>query len=158
MADGETYARAATEAPSERIAKMEIRLENGQREFMALREEQRSLRAALEQQARDLAPKPLTRLQVFGFVAGPVLGVVVLLGGYVWNAARYPDRAEFNAALQSAADASRAVDRRLNAIESAQALQAKDLSTIGASADRNEKGLDKLADRLERQLAATKGK
>jgi hypothetical protein len=137
---------------------MEIRLENGQREFMALREEQRALRAAQDQQARDLAPKPLTRLQVFGFIAGPVLGVVVLLGGYVWNAARYPDRTEFNAAQQSNADALRALDRRLNAIESTQALQAKDLSTIGASADRNEKALDKLTDRIERQLGAAKGK
>lgn len=135
---------------------MEIRLENGQREFMALREEQRALRATIEQQAREHAPKPLTRLQVFAFIAGPVLGVVVLLGGYVWNAARYPDRTEFNAAQASAIEESRLVDKRLNAIEGTQSLQAKDLSTIGSSADRNEKALDKLADKVERSLA--KGK
>lgn len=156
MVDDLTYPRAGTEQPVERIAKVEIRLENGQREFMALREEQRAIRAHMEQQARDLAPKPLTRFQIVGFVAGPVLAVVVLLGGYVWNAARYPDRTEFNAAQQSTADALRAVDRRLNTIEGAQALQAKDLSTIGASADRNEHALDKLADKIERQLG--KGK
>lgn len=148
----EAFPRAPTEAGGERVAKIEVRLENGQKEFMALREEQRAQRATMEQMAKDLAPKPMSRLQLVSFVVGPL----VLLGGYVWSAARYPDRVEFNAAQGAATETARALDLRMNRLEAAQALQAKDLQTIGASADRNEKALDKLADKLERQLA--KGK
>lgn len=148
----ERHPRALTEGSGERVARIEVRLENGQKEFMALREEQRAIRSTLEQMARDLAPKPMSKIQLAGFVIGPL----VLLGGYVWTAARYPDRVEFNAAQSAAAETARALDLRLNRLEAAQALQAKDLQTTGASADRNEKALDKLGDKVERAL--TKGK
>jgi uncharacterized coiled-coil protein SlyX len=157
MADGDTYPRAATEAPSERIAKMEIRLENGQKEFMALREEQRALRAAIEQHARDMAPKPMSRLQVFAFIAGPVVGVALVLGGFVWQAARYPDRGEFNAAQSSAVESARETEKKLLTLEGAQALQAQRLEAIGDANARHESALDKIDAKLDR-LLITKGK
>lgn len=158
MADDSThYPRAATEAPSERIAKMEIRLENGQREFMALREEQRALRGAIDAMAREFAPKPMSRMQLFAFVAGPVIGVALLLGGFVWQAARYPDRVEFDAARAAADDAARSTERKLIQLESAQTLQARDVATVQSTTDRHDKTLEKLDAKVERLLTA-KGK
>ena len=39
--------------------------------------------------------KPMTRVQLFGFIVGPVLGVILLIASIVWQAARTPDRGEF---------------------------------------------------------------
>lgn len=148
--------RAMTEG--ERFVKIESRLEAGQKEFGALRDEQRAQRAIIEQLRQEVQdvtrPKPMSRLQVFAFVAGPVLGVCVLIGGFVWQAARYPDRSEFNAAQGEASAAQRSTDARLHALENIQTAQQKDVASIAAAAERQERRLDKIDDKLDRALSA----
>lgn len=143
------FPRAPTETSGERFAKLEVRLENGQKEFMALREEQRAIRATMEQMARDLAPKPVSRLQLLAFAAGPV----VLLAGFVWQAARYPDRTEFNVAQEAAVASARKAEEKLYQLESAQAVQAKDLASISGANERHETALEKIDAKLDRVLA-----
>jgi hypothetical protein len=38
-----------------------------------------------------------------GFIVGPLLGAVMVVGGIVWQAAKYPDRSEFRAATNDLA-------------------------------------------------------
>jgi uncharacterized coiled-coil protein SlyX len=153
------YPRAATESPEQRMTRLEMdtarvnmRLENGQKEFMALREEQRALRGQIEQLGRDLAPKPLTRFQLFGFVAGPVLGLVLILGGIIWQAARYPDRAEVGLTT-------REMERRIGELEQKLGEQGRDVAALNGASERHEKTLEKVDAKIERLLTTTtKGK
>jgi uncharacterized coiled-coil protein SlyX len=132
---------------------LEVRLENGHKEFASLREELRLLRTKIEQVERDSAPKPMSRPQILALVFGPLL----IVGGFVWNAARYPDRGEFDQAQQAAEDAARQTERKLFALEQAQALQAADLKAIAGSTGRHDTALDKIDQKLDRVLAG-KGK
>lgn len=143
------YPRPGTESGGERFAKLEVRLENGQKEFMALREEQRTLRAKIEQVERDAAPKPMSRQQIIAMIFGPLL----VVGGFVWYAARYPDRTEFDTAQQAAQEAARQTERKLFELEQRQALQAADLKTIAGSTGRHDTALDKIDQKLDRVLA-----
>jgi hypothetical protein len=142
----------------ERFVKIESRLEAGQKEFGALRDEQRAQRAIIEQLRQEVQdvtrPKPMSRLQVFAFVAGPVLGVCVLIGGFVWQAARYPDRSELNAAQGEAAAAQRSTTSKLYELDRGQLEQKKDLEQIKAAAQSQEHRLNKIDEKLDRALSA----
>jgi len=70
---------------------MEKRLSEGAETFSELRTSVVNLRKEIT----DSAPKPLPRWQLLAFILGPVLGVVVLVGSIVWQAARTPNRDEF---------------------------------------------------------------
>lgn len=156
MPDSHAPPRAMTEG--ERFVKIESRLEVGQKEFGALRDEQRAQRAIIEQLRQEVQdvtrPKPMSRLQVFAFVAGPVLGICVLIGGFVWQAARYPDRSEFNAAQGEAAAAQRSTTAKLYELDRGQLEQKKDLEQIKAAAQSQEHRLNKIDEKLDRALSA----
>ena len=67
------------------------RLSEGGESFKELRESIRTLHEKIE----STAPKPMSRTQLAMFILGPILGLLVLVGSVVWQAARTPDRTEF---------------------------------------------------------------
>jgi hypothetical protein len=72
-----------------KLAVHDGRFLSGMESFQNLREEQEEIR-------KTVVPKPMTRLQLFGFIAGPILVVGLLFYQFVWQASRYPDRDEFD--------------------------------------------------------------
>jgi hypothetical protein len=92
-----------------RVAVTESQLRGGAEMFATLRRDIGDLQVAT-------APKPMSRFQLLAFILGPVIGTIVFMGTFVWQAARYPDRAEFNAAR---AEAAAAWDRLTESIEQA---------------------------------------
>lgn len=72
-----------------KLAVHDGRFHSGMESFQALRLEQEEIR-------KTVVPKPMTRLQLFGYIAGPILAVCLLFYQFVWQASKYPDRDEFD--------------------------------------------------------------
>lgn len=72
----------------------------------------------------------------------PILGALGLFGGFVWQASRYPDRAEFDDAKREMRAATTAAERRMADIEKNAALTARDVAEIQKATDRIETKLD----------------
>lgn len=72
----------------------------------------------------------------------PILGALGLFGGFVWQASRYPDRAEFDDVKRELRASLAAADRRTGAIEKDVAVTTVKVDAIQKAADRIENKLD----------------
>jgi hypothetical protein len=131
----------------ERVTRIEGSLENGRTEFSGMREHIRRV----ERQVEEGRVKPMTRMQLLGFVMGPVVGILVLCGGYVWSIAKYPDREEFNAVVHEIHDTQERLYDRIGKLEQAQLRQDAALGEASRDAARLEKTLTDRLDRLEKK-------
>jgi len=114
------------------------RLDNGAERFSA---HKRQL-ADLEQR---MQPKAADKWRVAGFI----VGVAVMVGGWVWQAAKYPDRSEY-AAIQTRIDAlDDQVDNRIQLLREAQVDSATKTMLIGRDLEQ----LTEAVKRLEAELA-----
>jgi len=75
-------------------------------------------------------------------VLTPVLGALSLFGGFVWQASRYPDRAEFDEVKRELRASLAAADRRTSAIEKDVAVTTVKVDEISKTTDRIENKLD----------------
>jgi len=116
------------------------RLNNGAKTFT--RHERR-----MEDLEARLAPKPADKWKV----AGVIIGVLLTVGAWVWQAAKYPDRSEYTA-LQSRLDSlDDQLDSRIRLLREAQVdaatnamLTSRDLEQLAEGLQRIEAELDKL--------------
>jgi hypothetical protein len=79
-----------------------------------------------------------------GFVLGPIIGAVLLFGGLIWQAAKYPDRGEFNDAKKAIQEMRETQIRTTAAVESIQG----SLQRMEAKQD---KGIEQKLDALVRR-------
>jgi hypothetical protein len=77
------------------------------------------------------------RLTTAGFVLGPLLGVGVMIGGFIWQAAHYPTRDEFTQ-----------VKDKVNAIDKAVGIQDERMNGIGIQV----KAVKDQGDRIEHSV------
>ncbi len=75
-------------------------------------------------------------------VLTPILGALGLFGGFVWQASRYPDRAEFDEVKRELRASLAAADRRTGAIEKDVAITTVKVEQIQKTTDRIETKLD----------------
>lgn len=135
----------------ERVVRIEGRLESGQKEFSGMREHIRRIETQVADLREAAVPKPLGRMQLLAFILGPIIGVSVLLGGYVWQVAKYPNREEFNESVREQVNAQIALAARTQGVENRQALQAANLQTMDATIARLENAIARLADKMEKK-------
>jgi hypothetical protein len=132
---------------SERVTRIEGRLDNGNNEFSGLREHIRRVERSVE----EGRVKPMTRMQLLGFVMGPVIGIIVMFGGYVWQFARYPDRQEFGAAVRELQEADKELKGQVDRIQQDALKQDLTLAESKRSLERLEKTITDRLDRLEKK-------
>jgi len=101
------------------LEQVETRLDKGAQAFSDIRNEHQQLRDAV-------APKPTPTWKVIAVG----LTVITLLAGWVWQAAKYPNRDEFDT-----------VRREVNTLKLDQVKIQKDIESIKASQERVEDGI-----------------
>lgn len=110
------------------------RLNVGAENFTNIRRSQ----ANLERELQDVkAPKPVQTWRVAGFA----LTVAVMLAGWIWAAARYPDRADYNA-----------LEHELRTTREQTNLRLQDFREEATKANTDRKILERRVIELEEQL------
>lgn len=114
------------------------RLHEGAESFEMTRQSLELLRSRLEEAIR---PKPFPAWKLAGLFAG----LVSLVAGWIWQAARYPDRQEFQS-LQSK------VDTELEKLRESHRILQTDAALIKASQERQEGVTGELVRKLDEAL------
>lgn len=89
----------------------------------------------------DLTPVPNLRPQAWKTVlaiALPVATLVAMFSGFVWQAARYPDRSEFNVFRDKVVDVDKAVSRQGDKLENLDSSVKEFKGTVTKQLDRIE--------------------
>ncbi len=142
---------------SERIARLEWaheelgkRLSQGAEAFSDLRDSIASVRkdlvSAHERFQEAIAPKPIPWWRI----AGVIITVLVLAGGWVWQISKYPTRDEFDRYQRDAQGASKGIDAEIRALREKQAEISTEQRLVTESAKRGEESIRRIEDKLER--------
>lgn len=101
----------------------------------------------LENALEQLKPKPKT-LQIVGVG----FGIVTFIGALIWQAARYPDRTEFDQAIRSLQHENRATAEVVNKVQMDSILMQKNIEAIQESQDREERNTDAIREKLDKLI------
>jgi len=149
----------------ERVAKVEWRTEaiderlaQGAEAFSDLRNSMADVRSDI-QQAHDrfqeaIQPKPMAVWKI----AGLVLTVVVLVSSWIWQAAKYPNREEFNASKQESQLSQEKLSDEIDSVKLKQAEIRTDQMLIKDSVQRQEKAQEKIDYKLDKLLEAPRSR
>lgn len=120
----------------ERMAVAETQLLGGAKTFEEIRAAIGDLRVAV-------APKPLSRFQLLGFILGPVIGTLVFVGTVVWQAARYPDRQEVDALREGLYSRQEGVEKQLEQLRIERVQMQGEFALMRATLQRIELAIDR---------------
>jgi hypothetical protein len=113
------------------------RLNDGARTFAEITQTQKELH---EEIADAKKPVPLQWWKV----AGLILTILVLVVTWVWQAAKYPDREEFNRARQATEERAKGHDKDLSDLKLEQVKIQSGVKAIKDSQARTEKSMDEI--------------
>lgn len=99
---------------------------------------------------RAMSPKPLSTWKVIGFILGPVLALLVLVGGFIWQAAKYPDRSEFEDAKKQIGEVQTRLTVDISAFKVEQVQLKSDVAATKDTVKKMDDKLDKLLERRQR--------
>lgn len=88
----------------------------------------------------ELKPKPIATWKIASFA----LTIMLLVGAWIWQAARYPDRTEFNEARQATEAKANKVQADVQHLRMEQVKIQADIKAIKSSQARTEKGMGEI--------------
>jgi hypothetical protein len=103
----------------------------------------------LEHTLDDLKPKPKT-LQIVGIG----FGIVTFVAALIWQAARYPDRGEFNEAIRALQQENSNTADSLHKVQTDSLVMQKDVKAIQESQDREEHATEVIREKLDHLIVA----
>lgn len=101
----------------------------------------------LEQSLEEMKPKP--RILP---ILGVGFGIVTFVGALIWQAARYPDRTEFNQAIQQLQHENSSTSSDMHKMQMDSLVMQKNIESIQESQDREERATDAIRDKLDKLL------
>lgn len=113
------------------------RLNDGARTFSEITQTQKELHEAIA----DAKKPPAVQ---WWKIAGLIATILILVITWVWQAARYPDREEFNRARQQTEDRAKGLDNGLNDLKLEQVKIQSSVQAIKDSQARTEKAVDEI--------------
>ena len=134
------------------------RLKEGADSFTALRDSIQEQREALneahkkwtKQWIEATSPKPINIKSVIAIG----ITIAMIIGGWIWSLARYPDREEFNAAQKSFETETRLVKEDVEEVKVEQIRLSNEVRYIRDSVERQERRQEQLDQKLDKALGA----
>jgi hypothetical protein len=131
----------------DRILRLEVLLPEMERRLTERLNAGANKFGALEEQLRPKPRSPWTYI-------GALFGIVVFVGSIIWQAAKYPDREEFQAANAGAGDKIERLQADFSALQRSQDQITRDVAAIQHGQTRLETSMDKIETKLDRVLRA----
>jgi predicted nucleic acid-binding Zn-ribbon protein len=149
--------RALDYQMSERISRLEWaheelgkRLSQGAEAFSDLRDSIGTVRADLtkahEKFQEAIAPKPTPWWRV----AGVIITVCLIIGGWIWQMAKYPDRSEFEKFQHEAQGAQKSIDEDVRLLREKQHEFSTEQRLLSDSVKRSETSMQRIDEKLDR--------
>lgn len=101
----------------------------------------------LETALENLKPKPKT-LQIIGVG----FGIVTFVGALIWQAARYPDRTEFNQAIRQLQQENSTTSADMHKMQMDSLVMQKNIESIQGSQEREERATDQIREKLDKLI------
>lgn len=104
--------------------------------------------AEMKHELDQLKPKPIHAWKIIS----TIIGVALVIAGFIWQAARYPDRTEYNANVYRTNQENITMQREIQDLKEQQIQQVSDVKTTREAINRIEQKQDKIEDKLDNVL------
>lgn len=116
-----------------RLAKAEWKQEQSDDRFRQGADTFQKITESIELLNEKIAPKPTSMLKILGLIAMFLGAVGTPTIALIWQAARYPDRLEFDATRREFAAAQKDVEIKIGTLATQQAVMTQQVSVVQAS-------------------------